>query len=147
LHSIDIDDLFGDAPETIQKATSNTPKKTQPPSNNDVDMDDILPPPSPPPKSAPAKPKRGRLISNQTPLDDFHRLIDGEGDVFRKAIQDLGAVVIENVEDSFSKQAFPLAIECLKAMRETAMVYEEVETYNTYVHTKEAGRMLMGLGI
>jgi ATP-dependent DNA helicase 2 subunit 2 len=70
------------------------------------------------------------LISNQHPLDDFNRLIEGEGDVFRKAIQDLGAVVKENVEASFSRQAFPLAIECLKAMRSTALTYEEVETYN-----------------
>jgi ATP-dependent DNA helicase 2 subunit 2 len=50
--------------------------------------------------------------------------------VFRKAIQDLGQVVKENVAASFSRQAFPLAIECLKAMRETALMYEEVETYN-----------------
>lgn len=77
-----------------------------------------------------AKPKHGRLISNQQPLEDFNRLIEGEGDVFRKAIQDLGAVVRENVEASFSKQAFPLAIDCLKAMRSTALTYEEVETYN-----------------
>ena len=79
------------------------------------------------------KPKRGRIISNEAPLDDFNRLISGEGDVFRKAIQDLGAVVKENVESSFSRQAFPLAIECLQAMRKTALVYEEVDTYNTYV--------------
>jgi ATP-dependent DNA helicase 2 subunit 2 len=57
-------------------------------------------------------------------------LIEGEGDVFRKAIQDLGQVVKENVAASFSRQAFPLAIECLKSMRETALMYEEVETYN-----------------
>jgi ATP-dependent DNA helicase 2 subunit 2 len=77
-----------------------------------------------------AKPKKGRLVSNENPLEDFNRLIEGEGDVFRKAIQDLGAVVKENVEHSFSHQAFPLAIECLKAMRQTSLTYEEVETYN-----------------
>lgn len=76
------------------------------------------------------KPKKGRLVSNEQPLEDFRRLVEGEGDVFRKAIQDLGAVVKENVENSFSRSAFPLAIECLKAMRETALMYEEVETYN-----------------
>ena len=63
-------------------------------------------------------------------MEDFHGLIEGEGDVFRKAIQDLGAVVKENVEASFSRQAFPLALDCLQAMRSTALTYEEVETYN-----------------
>jgi len=59
--------------------------------------------------------------------------VEGEGDVFRKAIQDLGAVVKENVKGSFSRSAFPLAIECLQAMRKTALTYEEVETYNEWV--------------
>lgn len=63
-------------------------------------------------------------------IDLWSELTVGEGDVFRKAIQDLGAVVKENIEASFSRQAFPLAIDCLKAMRETALTYEEVETYN-----------------
>ena len=39
-------------------------------------------------------------------------------------------MVKENVEASFSRSAFPLAIECLQAMRRTALMYEEVETYN-----------------
>lgn len=132
MDSIDIDDLFDDPEEvkgepSSQKANAepSTPKKGQP--TQDGDAEDVQTTPS---KPTPAKPKRGRLISNENPLDDFNRLIEGEGDVFRKAIQDLGAVVKENVEASFSRQAFPLAIDCLKAMRETALVYEEVETYN-----------------
>jgi ATP-dependent DNA helicase 2 subunit 2 len=80
-----------------------------------------------------SKPKPGRLVSNETPLEDFRALIEGESDVFRKAIQDLGQVVEENVAASFSRKAFPLAIDCLKAMRETALMYEEVETYNEWV--------------
>ena len=76
------------------------------------------------------KPKPGRLISNEHPLEDFNRLVEGEGDVFRKAIQDLGAVVKENVNSSFSRSAFPAAIECIRAMRRTALTYEEVEAYN-----------------
>lgn len=88
----------------------------------------MLPPPEP--VKLTAKPKPGRLISNERPLEDFNRLVEGEGDVFRKAIQDLGTVVQENVESSFSRSAFPLAIECLQAMKKTAMTYEEVETYN-----------------
>ena len=94
--------------------------------------DDVLPPPDQLNKVS-AKPKPGRLISNERPLEDFNRLVEDEGDVFRKAIQDLGAVVKENVEGSFSGSAFPLAIECLQAMRRTALTYEEVETYNEWV--------------
>lgn len=45
-------------------------------------------------------------------------------------IQDLGAVVKENVTNSFSHSAFPLALKCLQEMRSTALTYEEVETYN-----------------
>jgi ATP-dependent DNA helicase 2 subunit 2 len=78
------------------------------------------------------------LISNENPIEDFDRLIEGEGDVFRKALQDMGAVVLENVAASFSRQAFPLAIECLKKMREVALMYEEVETYNEYVGDRRA---------
>jgi len=76
------------------------------------------------------------LISNENPLEDFKR-ITSSGDLFRKAIQDMGAVVKENVESSFSKSAFPLAVDCLKIMRETALGYEEVETYNEYVWVKK----------
>lgn len=36
----------------------------------------------------------------------------------------------ENVTDSFSRSAFPLALKCLEEMRKTALEYEEVETYN-----------------
>jgi ATP-dependent DNA helicase 2 subunit 2 len=122
MYSIDIDDLFN---EEGVKPEPNSPHKaavaTQQESKPDI-------PPSPVQQKG--KPKKGRLVSNETPLEDFRTLIEGEGDVFRKAIQDLGQVVKENVAASFSRQAFPLAIECLKAMRETALMYEEVETYN-----------------
>ncbi|WWD15786.1 hypothetical protein CI109_100210 [Kwoniella shandongensis] len=152
---IDIDELFADdANEQPSKGESSTPRKgvkaepfspakpSQAKPRFIEDEDDEESPATRQPtssqqKSTPSKPKPGRLVSNAAPLEDFHRLIDEEGDVFRKAIQDLGAVVKENVEVSFSKQAFPLAIECLKAMRETALTYEEVETYNEYVDELE----------
>jgi len=124
MNSIDIDDLFqeeGVKPEPISPKTAKTA-----PANQEDEKPDI--PPSP--TQTRSKPKKGRLVSNENPLEDFRALIEGEGDVFRKAIQDLGQVVKENVAASFSRQAFPLAIECLKAMRETALMYEEVETYN-----------------
>lgn len=138
MSSIDIDDLFDEEKEETKASTSQkpaTPKKSQPTPHtmdaDDNDDDDMPPPPAPSRKTTtPAKPKRGRLVSNEAPLEDFHRLINGEGDVFRKAIQDLGAVVKENIEASFSHQAFPLALDCLKAMRETALMYEEADTYN-----------------
>lgn len=134
--SIDIDELFAggsDKGKGKAKAEPFSPHKAKlEPASPDErragsEESDILPPPT---TSKPAKPKHGRLISNQQPLEDFNRLIEGEGDVFRKAIQDLGAVIKENVEGSFSKQAFPLAVECIKAMRQTALTYEEVELYN-----------------
>ncbi|ODO11439.1 hypothetical protein I350_00219 [Cryptococcus amylolentus CBS 6273] len=89
------------------------------------------------------KSKPGRIISNQSPIADFRRVIK-EGDVFRKAIQDMGEVVRENVAASFSRQAFPVAIECLALMRETALGYEEVETYNEYVESLE--KVVKGAG-
>lgn len=92
------------------------------------DDEDILPPERGP--ATKPKPKRGRLISNETPLADFNRLVEGEGDVFRKAIQDLGAVVLENVAASFSYQWFAQGLECLAEMRTVALGFEEVETYN-----------------
>lgn len=130
--SIDIDDLFDDGGDNIAavKAEKSTPAKggvaPEPESQADVKAEITSPIQN---KSKP-KPKKGRLVSNEAPLHDFRALIEGEGDVFRKAIQDLGQVVKENVAASFSRQAFPLAIDCLKAMRETALMYEEVETYN-----------------
>ncbi|WVQ78199.1 hypothetical protein IAT38_000282 [Cryptococcus sp. DSM 104549] len=141
---IDIDALFSKTtqvkPETSQPIPAGKASPNSYPTNSDKlspppSPSAHLPPPSPPPKG---KPKPGRLISNEKPLEDFRRLTEGEGDVFRKAIQDLGAVVKENVESSFSRQAFPLAIDCLKAMRETALGYEEVETYNEYIDSLEA---------
>ncbi|BEJ02117.1 hypothetical protein CcaverHIS631_0607990 [Cutaneotrichosporon cavernicola] len=84
-----------------------------------------------------ARPKPGRLISNENPLEDYHRLVQAEGDMFRKAITDLAAVVRENIAASFSRQAFPLALECLEAMRATALTFEEVETYNAAVDELE----------
>jgi ATP-dependent DNA helicase 2 subunit 2 len=123
---LDFDDLFGGAP-----SAQNTIVKDEPasPAKPGADTKPKAEPVSP----VKAKPKPGRLISNERPLDDYNRLIKGEGDMFRKAITDLAAVVEENVAASFSRQAFPLALECLEAMRVTALTFEEVETYNEWV--------------
>lgn len=119
--SIDIDALFDDDDDDVE-VKDEKEEETGGKGGNAVKEDVTSPRP---------KPKRGRLISNEAPLEDFNRLVEGEEDVFRKAILDLGAVVKENVAASFSTQAFPVALECLKAMRRTALVYEEVDTYNT----------------
>jgi len=150
-YSIDIDALFDEDEKketngTQAKQEPATPKSGKPvkeektpgsgrkkPHFVESGSDDYVLPPPDQSKNTPAKPKTGRLVSNERPLEDFNRLVEGEGDVFRKAIQDLGAVVRENVEGSFSRSAFPLAIECLQAMRKTALTYEEVETYNEWV--------------
>ncbi|WWC61275.1 uncharacterized protein I303_103856 [Kwoniella dejecticola CBS 10117] len=156
---IDIDELF-DESGTQVKAESSTAAKSDKPKierpspikgtdnprfieSDDEDMQSPAPTntrsaqePGISNKGKP-KPKAGRLISNETPLEDFKRLIEGEGDIFRKALQDLGAVVEENIQSSFSYQNYPTAIECLKEMRATALMYEEVETYNEYVKELE----------
>lgn len=124
---IDIDELFDNpGPAKTETVSPAKPKVAvdvdkKPDFANDPDF--ILPP------SADAKPKPGRLISNLKPLEDFKR-VTSSGDVFRKAIQDMGVVVKENVAASFSKQAFPGAIACLEEARSTALMYEESETYN-----------------
>ncbi|WRT66986.1 uncharacterized protein IL334_003952 [Kwoniella shivajii] len=145
---IDIDELFDETsapPSTAVKGESSSQKpKVERPSPAKaaknprfVESDDEDLAPLPKSTSMKAKPKPGRLISNEQPLEDFKRLIEGEGDVFRKAIQDLGLVVSENIESSFSHQAFPLALDCLKEMRNTALTFEEVETYNGIVDNLE----------
>ncbi|KAL1411229.1 ATP-dependent DNA helicase yku80 [Vanrija albida] len=142
---IDIDDLFDDEPTDTKPAepkielTTPTKPKVEPSSQADAkssiadDPDFIAPLPA---KTKP-KPKSGRLVSNERPLEDFQALVQGEGDVFRKAIQDLGVVVRENVAASFSRQAFPLALKCLEEARSTALMYEEAETYNDVVKDLE----------
>ncbi|KAK4688057.1 ATP-dependent DNA helicase 2 subunit 2, partial [Tremellales sp. Uapishka_1] len=143
---IDIDALFDEtegkdaatpvaSSSKFPKEEQISPKKEKARAPHFIESDDEG---TPPPRAAaqkptPNKPKHGRLISNESPLEDFNRLIEGEGDVFRKAIQDLGQVVQENIRDSFSHQGFDEAIECLKGMRSTALMYEEVETYNQFV--------------
>ncbi|EIW69540.1 hypothetical protein M231_07455 [Tremella mesenterica] len=135
---IDIDELFDD-PSLSQKPKVEpaTPQKLKPEPISPLQLKakhNESQNQEPSPRS---QPKKGRLVSNQTPLEDFNALIEGEGDVFRKAIQDLGEVVKENVTASFSRSAFPLALECLKAIRQTALTYEEVDTYNEYIEELE----------
>ncbi|TYJ53339.1 hypothetical protein B9479_006054 [Cryptococcus floricola] len=137
---IDDDALLEQAGATTKRELISQPKADSQPGAQTAS------PPKPTvPTSEPTlgKSKPGRIISNESPIADFRRVIK-EGDVFRKAIQDMGEVVRENVAASFSRQAFPVAIECLALMRETALGYEEVETYNEYVESLE--KVVKGAG-
>ncbi|GMK57801.1 hypothetical protein CspeluHIS016_0406350 [Cutaneotrichosporon spelunceum] len=136
---LDIDNLFGAGSSNVVKDEPASPaKKTEADVKAKVEDEkkktELKSEPVSPVK---ARPKPGRLVSNESPLEDYRRLVQGEGDMFRKAITDLAAVVRENVAASFSRQAFPLALECLEAMRATALTFEEVETYNAAVDELE----------
>lgn len=63
--------------------------------------------------------KDNRIIGNVHPLYDFEQNIS-RGDVVSKAVEDLGNVIMEIVEGSFSSQRFQEALDCMKIMRKTA---------------------------
>jgi ATP-dependent DNA helicase 2 subunit 2 len=100
---IDIDELFADTGDQKQKAEGH---------------------------SQAIKP--GRFVSNDRPLDDFRRAFeaDDEGDDTEAVLRDMMDVIKENIASSFSRQGFPLALECLRELRSAALDYEEVESYN-----------------
>lgn len=89
--SLDIDELFGAPAPSVQttqiKDEPVSPAKPKRETQEDVkpkleeDPDFILPSPTK------AKPKPGRLISNERPLEDYNRLVQGEGDMFKKAVR------------------------------------------------------------
>lgn len=64
--------------------------------------------------------KPGRIIGNSHPLHDFKANLS-RGDVVSKAVADMGAVIPEIVAESFSSQRFDEALDCMKAMRDTAL--------------------------
>lgn len=80
-----------------------------------------------------SKPKAGRVISNEMPLEDFREITAGGGEIVAKAMQDLGAIILENLAGSFSRSGFPLALECLQEYRQQAMELEEEDLYNRCV--------------
>jgi len=79
--SLDIDELFDEPAPAPATGTQAKPEASTQDVKPKLEEDaDFLPAP------VKAKPKPGRLISNEQPLVDFKRLIEGEGDVFRKAV-------------------------------------------------------------
>lgn len=64
--------------------------------------------------------RNNRIIGNIHPLYDFEQNI-ARGDVVTKAVADMGQVIPEILDDSFSSQRFDEALDCMKAMRKTAV--------------------------
>jgi hypothetical protein len=63
----------------------------------------------------------GRIIGNVNPLKDFQENIQSGGDVVSKAVEDLSAVIVEIIRDSFSTQRYQEALECMKEFRKVAL--------------------------
>ncbi|KAG8902590.1 ATP-dependent DNA helicase II subunit 2 [Tulasnella sp. 403] len=96
-----------------------------------------VPPPKPasskqPPSTTTADLRRGRIIGNAFPLADFRRNLE-RGDVVSKALKDMAAIIPEMVEESFSTQRYDEALECMRAMRETALVEDDIGIWNQFI--------------
>ncbi|KAF8330432.1 SPOC domain-like protein [Cantharellus anzutake] len=78
--------------------------------------------------------KLDRIIGNAYPLRDF-RENTARGDLVTKAVSDMGEVIPEIVESSFSSQRFEEALECMRAMRDMALKEDEVDTWNGFIRT------------
>ncbi|KAG8984122.1 ATP-dependent DNA helicase II subunit 2 [Tulasnella sp. JGI-2019a] len=101
---------------TPSKSPADAVKKSPPKSRTRVETD-IRP---------------GRIIGNAFPLDDFRNNLE-RGDVVSKALQDMGVVITEIVEESFSTQRYDEAISCMKEMRDTALKEDDVGLWNIFI--------------
>lgn len=63
----------------------------------------------------------GRIIGSTYPLADFKKNI-AQGDVVTKAVEDLAAVITEIVMRPFSSRRHKELIECMKFLRDTALL-------------------------
>jgi ATP-dependent DNA helicase 2 subunit 2 len=72
--------------------------------------------------SIPIDPGRapGRIIGSTYPLADFQKNI-AQGDLVSKAVEDLGAVVIEIVMKPFSSRRTGELMECMKVLRDVSL--------------------------
>ncbi len=73
--------------------------------------------------------KPGRIIGNAHPVHDFEENT-ARGDLVTKAVQDMGKVIPEIVESSFSSQRFQEALQCMRVMRDVALKEDEVDEWN-----------------
>lgn len=90
--SLDIDDLFGGGGPVDKPDPSQRHAKEEPTSPETSKAEPVSPDAKPKVErdsqdAGPrAKPKAGRLVSNEQPLEDFNRLIKSKGDIFNKAV-------------------------------------------------------------
>lgn len=85
--SLDIDDLFGAPASQPTQVEKRDLVKDEPVSPEKVKREADVKPKIEDDLTRPrAKPKPGRLISNENPLEDYERLVQGEGDMFKKAV-------------------------------------------------------------
>lgn len=90
--SLDIDELFGGSRAIEEPSATQGDVKNEPisPAKPKIEQHSQETKPKIEHASQEAatrpKPKPGRLVSNEQPLEDFNRLVQGEGDVFRKAV-------------------------------------------------------------
>jgi ATP-dependent DNA helicase 2 subunit 2 len=71
----------------------------------------------------------GRIIGTTYPLADFEDNIK-TGDVVTKAVEDLAAVIEEIVTKPFSSRRTDEMIECMAALRNTALTEDEIDAWN-----------------
>ncbi|KAI3621834.1 ku family dna [Moniliophthora roreri] len=74
----------------------------------------------------------GRIIGTTYPLADFKSNIK-TGDVVSKAIEDLAAVIEEVVMKPFSSRRSKEMIDCMTALRSTALTEDEVDAWNGFL--------------
>ncbi|KAG8876714.1 ATP-dependent DNA helicase II subunit 2 [Tulasnella sp. 332] len=136
------------------------PRDTGQPSNNDSDIEEdnhgpvtptrsikpaqrpnqqlFTPSTSPATKNSPPKLRTrgeadirpGRIIGNAFPLDDFKNNLE-RGDIVSKALQDMGAVIMEIVGESCSMRRYDEMLSCMKEMRSTALQEDDIGLWNT----------------
>lgn len=90
--------------------------------------------PSPSGSDSLADPGRapGRIIGATYPLQDFKKNI-AQGDLVTKAVEDLGAVIKEVVVKPFASRRHMEMVECMAAMRDTALQEDEIDAWNECV--------------
>ncbi|KAF8323293.1 SPOC domain-like protein [Clavulina sp. PMI_390] len=99
----------------------------------DIDQSPIVQPlKKPEVLSARPRGRGSRIIGNATPLSDFQQNLE-RGDLVTQAVVGMGQVIPEIIADSFGDSRYEEAIECMKAMRRTAVEEDEVEEWNSFM--------------
>ncbi|TFK38608.1 hypothetical protein BDQ12DRAFT_683054 [Crucibulum laeve] len=75
----------------------------------------------------------GRIIGSTYPLRDFEANI-ALGDVVSKAVEDMGAVIVEIVMRPFASRRNAELVSCMKKMRDTCLQEDEVDAWNEFLN-------------